>query len=531
MMTAMSAIELGVSKTYSVSVTEFRSFLGTTLDIGTYSTMNGYEVEISITDNDDGDNDVDTDLDLTLAIVAKVTEPDPAGNWPTVATDYLRQVRIQREVEIVKATDFNFASANFDGTTIYQRHWYGHVLFASPTNDLMSFNNDDGQTYHGEVTSLEFDGSQNNHRFVDEDDNVVSEGTNDDSRFDLGLHHEYEEFDDMPAMPDSAGIAEELEEDGTIWENKTGTIDDGTEIFLHPNGEIWTRDFGDGPDDWSVYGEQDGQTIVVTGNATIRGVVTGRLTIASQDTVVIVGNIYNADYTSAHLGLAAANAIFYENREVYTSSGSKRIKGPRPINHGDTALGGSATGSTEYAATNDNGTNIAGRSINNDDFNFISKPVFDSSDYGDMGDGNGTALSYGGFEDAAQFNQWEAKLDTYQANVNSGGVESIPGRMPKHGGLVEASMVSGWYISPMYASVGGDNTAYYYTGGGDFTVRGTYALGIGIDYMATWSKNGGTMNYEVHPYQQSTAPDYFLNVTRSYPALVYGSWKRLPDDE
>ncbi|MGE0431491.1 MAG: hypothetical protein AB7S36_04460, partial [Planctomycetota bacterium] len=246
-----------------------------------------------------------------------------------------------------------------------------------------------------------------------------------------------------------------------------------------------------------------------------------RLTIASTDSIIINGSIENPQYNKAHLGLVAANHIFFENRKIFDESGTDKIYDVRPEDPNDIPLGGATQGSKLTAKA-------PGEATSN--FDFLASEVFTSAEWTQIKGGDMSPYNklVGGTVDSANYTTDVHKtIGQYQETDFWSGRDSEKGRMPKDGAKVFASLAARWYIS---ASVTYHNLSTTYrvpTEGGTFSVFGTYSLGVGIDRMATWSNSGGLMTYGVHPSQQATAPDYFVPVVQAYPEFVYGSWKRL----
>jgi len=177
-------------------------------------------------------------------------------------------------------------------------------------------------------------------------------------------------------------------------------------------------------------------------------------------------------------------------------------------------------------------------------FNFLAREVFSNDVYQGIknaGDPVGLAKALG-LDNPLSEGGMGLDLDTIDKDVLTELVDNVikgtlrtyqedngnqwqKGRMPRRGAKVEASIVASTYITP--SLTGGSDRVNM--GGGHFYVAGTYSLGIGSDWMATWSGGGGYMGYDRHPFQLTTAPQWFLPVQQAYPRFLYGTWERLPN--
>ncbi|MGE0431494.1 MAG: hypothetical protein AB7K09_04060 [Planctomycetota bacterium] len=545
MTTALASLQLGRGMTYYVDLPTFRNFLNLTnheMTLPTqFQTLNGYEVHLFILNNDadypNGPGGEFTDTDNTLTLQAQVIERDSGGT-------ILQQIRMAIDIKIISLTQYNYASNNFWGTSnLASRAWYGEMLISAEGRGLTTVNTGDAsyptqqgydywnfsgtQYFYGKLHSTGFNSDQSNHQVMSGGEHIVYKHKNStDPLNPLAV---------LPTIPTGLDISASVAPGGSIYDravtvDKT-VIPGGSEIFLNPNGQVWYRPFNSAAGTgWIALRDnngagnvvtQDKATILVNGKATVRGVVTGRLTIASTDSIIINGSIENPQYNKAHLGLVAANHIFFENRKIFTESSVNKIYDVRPEDPNDIPLGGATEGSKLTAKA-------TGTSTSN--FDFLASEVFTSAEWTSIKGGDMSPFNklVGGTVDSANYTTDVHKtIGQYQETDFWSGRTSEKGRMPKDGAKVFASLAARWYIS---ASVTYHNLSTTYrvpTEGGTFSVFGTYSLGVGIDRMATWSNSGGLMTYGVHPSQQATAPDYFVPVVQAYPEFVYGSWKRL----
>jgi len=583
--TAMGAIEMGRSLMWYDTPQTFLQKLqappNNKLTLPTtptnYNVWNGFNVELTIEDNDDGDGNIYFDKDLTLQMVARVWQQDTGGNT-------IRQAKIARSVTVSTAGKYNFASTKFNGpASLASRDWFGYVHMSSPNNSIWGFSGT--QYFHGTLESTTLGSSQSAHQFVatshyDANGNLVRDTFyNDSQATTLGKLKQYATqaalFAAQGTPPQGPTITAELAAGGMIRaaaDSKGLTMPAGNyEVFLAPNGEVWTRPFGGtagmynaatNANGWKVLKDntntpvqQDGSTILFQGNILLRGFVTGQVTIATTDKAIINGNIRNLDMSHNHLGLVAQNAIMFENRTVYNSNGTNYIRSIRPVDGSSgassygTANGTSMIGGQVTAATLDDGSANGANAINGTTVNFIAKPVFDANQVTALSNGslNGSTLQYSTqtkdpatgapvtittvIDSTTRSQIVVPTASLYQSADATGG--SIPGRLGKNNSILEASMASGILISPAipYSDFSGSTTVssswLRNNQGGQFRVRGTYLMNVGIDIMGTWSNSSGKMIYDQHPNQLLTVPKYFIANRNTYPSVVYGSWKRL----
>ncbi|MGE0431493.1 MAG: hypothetical protein AB7K09_04065 [Planctomycetota bacterium] len=547
MTTALASLQLGRGMTYYVDLPTFRNFLNLPnheMVLPTqFQTLNGFEVHLFILNNDadypNGPGGEFTDTDNTLALHAQVIQRDGGGA-------IVQQIRMAIDIRIISLTQYNFTSPNFWGTgSLASRAWYGQMLISAEGRALTTVNTglaapgpstqqgydywtfSGTQYFYGKLHSTGFNADQANSQIMSGAEHIIYKHKNNtDTTNTLAV---------LPQIPTALDVTASLAPGGSIYDravtvDKT-VIPGGSEIFLNPNGQVWYRPFNSAAGaGWIALRNnngagsvitQDKATILVNGKATIRGIVTGRLTIAATDSIIINGSIENPQYSKAHLGLVAGNHIFYENRKIYTNSGNK-IYAVRPEDPADVSLGG-ATGGAEIAAKSTGTSTTA--------FDFIASEVFTSAEWTLIKAGNMSPFNklVGGTVDAANYTTDVHKtIGQYQEDNFWTGRTSIKGRMPKDGAKVFASLAARWYLSAAIAyPATSDTNRRFETQGGTFTVYGTYSMGIGVDYQATWSNSGGLMTYGTHPAQQATAPDYFVPVVQAYPEFVYGTWKRL----
>ena len=540
MTTALAALQLGRGMTYYVDLPTFRGFLALTdheiVLPAQFQTMNDFQVKLYINNNAADAGGEFTDTDNTLTLIADVRNVTGGG----VTLD---QIRMGMDIRVITLTQYNYTSPNFWGTSqLASRAWYGEMLISAEGRGLTTVNTGDPgdptqqgydywkfsgtQNFYGRLHSTGFNGDQSNHQIMPGAEHIVY----------AHKDHPSPNRPSLPTIPSGIDIGNSVAPGGSIYDQaknvKKTVIPGGSEIMLMPNGQIWFRPFNSAAGaGWAPLRDnngagnivtQDGQTILVEGKATIRGFVTGRLTIASTDSIMINGNIENPVYNQAHLGLVAKNHIFFENRKIYTNSGNK-IYDVRPEDPNDIPLGGATQGSEITAKSTGTATS---------NFDFIASEPFTATEWTQINANNFTAFNkFGGGNPIAGISSTVVKdtIKRDQTDDTSAAKSWIRGRMPKDGAKVFASLAARWYISAANTYHNTSEPRRYETQGGTFSVFGTYSLGVGIDRLATWSNSGGLMTYGTHPAQQATAPDYFVPVVQAYPEFVYGSWKRLPD--
>ena len=518
-LSALSALELGRSLMYYDNMTDWDGF-STTDPVLPVTTINGYTVEFTVADEGTRDQ---------LRIHARAYLVDGNG-------EFIPQVHLSQGVTVKKLTAFNFASSKFgnDGSSgLASRTWYGDVYMALLDESGYLWRFYYTQYFMGTLISQEFTSRQDNHVFMGEDtgrsgSNVYNLTAHDNAARANGIWDEHMSNDTLPSLPESIDIADALAPGGNIYEGATtdgAVITGDTELFLAPNGEVWARPFGGDASNWTVlFTEQEGKTLVVVGDVIVRGYAAGRMTIGATysnsshtegGNVVLNGNIYNDNPEANHLAIAAPEGIFFENREPYYYYGN-RIRDVRRRDNDNWVHGGDSAGPRLDYVSSPTTSNVDG-------FNFLANPVLSAADWALINNGSfpgtigpaGSTLSYSDI--AGQ----TSRLQQYDSG-------SRAGLMPRYNAELFVSLASGWFLSP--ACTHHASSSYHVDNhGGNFTVRGTYAMGIGIDTMATWSSSGGMMNYDLHPYQVETAPDYFLTVANAYPVILFGSTRQQDD--
>lgn len=540
---ALSGLQLAKSKMYYDTVAQFKAYCATSLILPlAYQTINNCAITTWVEDNElnlDGTTNsrengvLNIDTDLHMYIVARSSFGSGAD---------IRTTELMQEVSVKDMTLYNFASSNFDGgagSGLGPRSWYGDVFMTSPTNRLWNFYYE--QQFHGHLTSLNFTSNQALNSFWGPTDPAnplspeINLGVSGSAAVNArGIHTRYADYASMPAIPQVASVSAQLSVGGEIYNgaNARGLVFNAAnsqkEVFLHPNGQIWTRAYGADAAAWQPMRDssnnivsQDGATVVFNDTIILSGFVTGRLTIGTTKSVILNGNVRNMDWQTSHLGLVAQDAVHFENRKVVNSSGAVDSTGTQYITEPRDTSGsrGNEAGAVVTAATNDSGTNT-GQAFTSK--NFIAKTPFSAANWTSMSGNDATAMAALGMTDLTAYQQIVKPTLTMMQQDN--GTSSQIGHMPRVGAMVDASMVSGFMIGPAITHFA-SSTYRYDMHGGSFTVHGTYSMAATIDVMATWSSGGGMMRYDLHPFQQATAPDYFMPVQKTYPKVIFGASK------
>lgn len=436
-----------------------------------------------------------------------------------------RSITVYLKVKIPDYGEYSFASNYMHsgwhlGTP---QDWYGNLYWYTTDGSHVIF--DDLQSFYGTLKSWEFTSLQDTYVFYDSEGNPVPESSvhteydySDpydrdnfeafDSDINLGLLFSKTPgdlgFPTTASIRFDAGMAHGLGEDARPKE---------AEIFLGPDGYIYWRNCGDGPDDWNLVRdssgtpvEQDGQVLYFEKDVWVRGVVTGQITITSAQDVYINGNIIREDSTTCALGIMAQDDIYWEVRKEFEDGNQTEILDVFSNDHTGDWLStfydiyNSGRGSFSHIKTNGLGPQ-----------NYIAEPVFDPSNPSHQA----FMDSYSEYAD-----QWAYWNGQYAGNVP-----------PET--AIEASMYAGDTMGPsapfhILSYLGNGETfgwrydsSYYHPENTSWRSSGTYFMGSDwADYVENWQH----ATYGEHPFASVIRPPGFARLTSGTPVVVPGSY-------
>jgi hypothetical protein len=404
------------------------------------------------------------------------------------------------------------------------QNWYGNLYWYTDDGTHVVF--DDLQSFYGTLRSWEFTYLQDTYIFYDSNGNPVDESSvhfeydyndpNDrtifdqfDSNIDLDLLFSNNPndlgFPTSATVRFDAGMAHGLGEEGRPKE---------AEIFLGPDGYIYWRNCGEGPDDWNVvrdeFGnpvEQDGTVVYFEKDVWVRGVVTGQITIASDKDVYINGNIIREDSATCALGIMAKDDIYWEVRQEFDSGSGTQILDV--FSNDQTGGDWLDTFYDIYNGGSGSFSNVKTTGLGPQ--SFIAQPLFDPNN-----------PSHQAF--MASYPQYASEWDYWNG--------MYAGTVPPNT-AIEASMYAGDTMGPsapyhilMYLGEGETygwryNSSTYHPEMTSWRSSGTYFMGADwADYVENWD----TATYGEHPFASIVRPPGFARLTSGTPVVVPGTY-------
>jgi len=449
--------------------------------------------------------------------VAQAGSPDKLKVLVTATNASNQSLTVFLDVKIPDFGEYSFASNYMhSGWSLgTPQDWYGKLYWYTDNGSTVRFNA--FQTFWDSLESWEFGSSQPSYRylFVEGNDHHITHAYNDGSfgRFDANIDLDQlfststsdQGFPTTATIKFDSGMAHGLGEEARPRE---------AEIFLSPDGYIYWRHCGDGPDDWNLIKDsegnpvpQDGTTLYVEQEVWVRGVVTGKMTIAGGEDVYINGNIIREDSATCALGIMAQDDIYWEVRREFESGNQEQILDifSNDGNQNDEWIDvfydiyNGGQGSFSNIKTNGFGPKA-----------YIAEPVFDPAN-----------PQHAAF--MAQYPEYTAQWDYWNGQY--------AGNVPPNT-VMEASLYSGDSMGPsapfhILQYLGNGETfgwrydSTYYHPSTSWRSGGTYFMAADWpDYVENWQ----TATYGEHPFASVIRPPGFAQLTSGTPVVIPGSY-------